>query len=166
MNKRSLWQVLWDYDPNGLVVVTPELLITVVNPSFCSMFNLKEQDLLGYSLTRFFDDAQVFRTAWDENRIIPPEKKLYTTIQLYVRRLIFPIREEQVIAGIFVNLTDEWLKLQQAESMKQQVLEEVTAVINDQVLVAQHIAQLLGDTTARSSISLHRLAALVQKDVL
>lgn len=166
MNRKSLWQTLWDYDPNGLVVVTPDLLVTLVNPAFCSLFKVEEKDVVGYPLTRFFDDTHEFQRAWSTGSIIPPERKLYERYSVFVRRLIFPIPDEKVIAAIFVNLTDEWKKLQALETMKQHVLDEVSSVVNEQIRVAQHIAQLLGESTAKSHISLRRLAELVQLNKL
>jgi PAS domain-containing protein len=59
--KRTLWEVLWDHDPNGLVVVNPELLVTIVNPSFCRMFRTSEKEIVGFPLSRLLDDAQEFR---------------------------------------------------------------------------------------------------------
>lgn len=166
MNKKSLWQLLWDYDPNGLVVVTPDLLVTIANPAFCEMFNITEKDIVGYSLAKYFDDTHDFLAAWQNNRVVPPEKKIYERYALYVRRLIFPIREENVIAAIFVNLTEEWKKTKEVEAMKQHVLDEVSAVVNEQIQVVQHIAQLLGESTAKSHISLRRLVELIQSNKL
>ncbi len=35
----ALWKLLWDYDPNGLLVVDKDMRITLVNPALCSMFH-------------------------------------------------------------------------------------------------------------------------------
>ncbi len=166
MNKKSLWQILWDYDPNGLLVVTPELLVTVVNPAFCSMFRISEQNILGYHLGKWFDDISDFKKAWSEKIIIPAEKKNYERYNLFVRRLIFPVPEEQVIAAIFVNLTTEWEQAQQLELMKQRIIGEVNSVIQEQTHVVQSIAQLLGETTAKANISLQHLIKLINSDTL
>ena len=34
-DRPSLWQILWDHDPNGLVVVNPDLHVTLVESIFC-----------------------------------------------------------------------------------------------------------------------------------
>ncbi|MFT3786302.1 MAG: PAS domain-containing protein [Tepidisphaeraceae bacterium] len=40
---KSLWELIWDYDPNGLVAVDRDLLIRVVNPAFCDMVGAMRQ---------------------------------------------------------------------------------------------------------------------------
>jgi PAS domain S-box-containing protein len=166
INKKTLWQTLWDYDPNGLVVVNPAMLITVVNPAFCRLFGVEEKDILGYSLSKVLDDTVDFQEAWTLNQIRRAEGKEYPRHQLFVRRLLFPIPDEQVIAGIFVDLTTEWQQQRMLEGLKHQVLEEVDTVIQEQMHAAQEIAQLLGETTARSKINLHKLTALVKGNII
>jgi hypothetical protein len=125
------------------------------------MFRTQEKDIVGYQLSKLLDDTADFQDAWAQNKISGAERKEYPRHELHVRRLLFPIREENVIAAIFVDLTEEWQKQKDMEGLKHQVLEEVNTVINEQMRVAQEIAKLLGETTARSNTSLHKLAALV-----
>jgi hypothetical protein len=42
-SKKSLWQLLWDY-PNALVVVDPQLRVTIVNPAFCERCTISEPE--------------------------------------------------------------------------------------------------------------------------
>lgn len=37
-DRPSLWQILWDHDSNGLVVVNPDLHVTLVESIFSPLF--------------------------------------------------------------------------------------------------------------------------------
>ena len=164
--KKSFWQVLWDYDPNALVVVNPDMIVTTVNPAFCRMFSVEEKDIIGHPLSRVLDDSSEFQAALTCNQIRGAEKKEYPRYGLYVRRLLFPIRQEHAVAAIFVDLTNEWKERQNVEVMKQHVIDEVNTVINEQMLAVQEIAKLLGETAARSKISLHKLTGLINENTV
>ena len=164
--KRTLWEVLWDHDPNGLVVVNPELLVTIANPSFCRMFRTSEKEIVGFPLSRLLDDTQEFRDVWESNESRTAEVKQYLRHGLFVRRLLFPVREENIIAGIMVDLTEEWLRRKDVDSMKEQTIAEISNVIQNQMHIAQEIARLVGETTAESQIGLHRMLRLLRKEIV
>ncbi len=164
--KRTLWEVLWDHDPNGLVVVTPDMLVTIVNPSFCRMFRTSEKEIVGFPLGRLLDDTEEFREVWESNEARTAEGKEYPRHGLFVRRLLFPVREENIIAGILVDLTDEWRRQKEVDSMKEQTIGEISNVIRNQMRIAQEIARLVGETTAESQVGLHRLLRMLQKDIV
>jgi PAS domain S-box-containing protein len=165
MEKKSLWERLWDYDPNALVVVNPNLLVTLVNPAFCSMFNVRKDNVIGYPISRILDDPEEFTKVWDRDEVRKAEGKEYPNHNVFVRRVLFPIKEENVIACIMVDLTKEWMQQKEMLALKSQSIEEVTSVINKQMRIAQEIARLMGETTAESKISLHRLLKMINKDI-
>lgn len=162
----SLWQILWDHDPNGLVVVNPDLHVTLVNPSFCTLFNVREKEIVGLPLSRILDDAHEFREVWEKNEPRTGEGKEYPRHGLFLRRLLFPVREERIIAGIMVDLTSEWKRMKQIDLLKEQTIEEISHVIRNQMKIAQDITQLLGETTAESQIALHRLTSMLKREVI
>jgi PAS domain-containing protein len=45
--EKSLWELLWDYDPNGLVALDGSMRIQVVNPAFCRMFRVDAEAVTG-----------------------------------------------------------------------------------------------------------------------
>ena len=45
--EKSLWELLRDYDPNGLVALDSSMRIQVVNPAFCRMFRVDPQAVIG-----------------------------------------------------------------------------------------------------------------------
>ena len=53
----SLWRTLWDYDPNGLVAVDLSLDIVMVNPAFCTYFNLNQNTVIEKYVREIFSNA-------------------------------------------------------------------------------------------------------------
>ncbi len=161
---KSLWELLWDYDPNGLVAVDPELRIKVVNPAFCRMFRVEANEILGKDLAAVMQgQTEQFREAWDINRVVRDEGKAYLSNTLYARKVVFPIRAQNIIACILVDLTPEWERQNELKRIRQQTIDEVNKVVDEQMKVAQEIAGLLGETTAETKVSLLKLVGLLEK---
>jgi PAS domain S-box-containing protein len=159
---KNLWQLLWDYDPNGLVAVNNEMIIQVVNPAFCNMFEVKANEVLGQKLADILCEEPVnFRRAWEQNRVIQGDESAYLNNKLYVRKVIFPIRKENIIACIMVNLTLEYQAMSERKTLHQQTVDEVNSVVQKQMEVAQTIAGLLGEATAEAKISMLKLVDLL-----
>ena len=58
---------------------------------------------------------------------------LYPQFDLYARKVIFPVPDEQVVAGIFVDLTREWKQQQEFQRLKHQAIQEVHQVVDKQI---------------------------------
>lgn len=163
---KTLWELLWDYDPNGLVAVNPEMVIQVVNPAFCRMFKVEAGAVIGKELSGVLQgETKHFREAWSINRVIRDQEKAYLDDTLYVRKVIFPIKTQNIIACIMVDLTPEWHRRNELRQIRQQTIAEVDKVVDEQMRVAQEIAGLLGETTAETKINLLKLVRLLEKEV-
>lgn len=162
--EKSLWELLWEYDPNGLIAVDTDLKIRIVNPAFCKMLGLGASDLIGKHAADFLDDADDFTMVWEKDMVIRAVEKEYPRYNLYVRKVMFPIRNEGIIASIIVDLTHEWHQKNELQRVKQQTLEEVNQVVDRQMKVAQEIAGLLGETTAETKVSLLRVAKMLRQE--
>lgn len=162
--EKSLWELLWEYDPNGLIAVDTDLNIRIVNPAFCKMLGQEATDLIGKQAADFLDDADDFKMVWEKDLVIRAVEKEYPRYNLYVRKVMFPIRNEGIIASIIVDLTHEWHQKNELQRVKQQTLEEVNQVVDRQMKVAQEIAGLLGETTAETKVSLLRVAKMLRQE--
>ena len=164
---KSLWELLWDYDPNGLVAADPEMIIKVVNPAFCTLFKVRAEDVIGSELSEVLhEETKSFRQAWQENVVIRDQEKAYLNNTLYVRKVIFPIRDQNIVACIMVDLTPEWRRRSELREIRRRTITEVSKVVDEQMKVAQEIAGLLGETTAETKVSLLKLLRMLEKEVL
>ncbi len=66
--------------------------------------------------------------------------------------------------GLFQNITAEEIKKQQQYSMRLETVEMAQNVIDKQMMVAQQIASLLGETTAETKVSLTKLRNMILSD--
>ena len=164
---KSLWELLWDYDPNGLVAADPEMIIKVVNPAFCTLFKVRAEDVIGRELSEVLhEETEHFRQAWRENVVIRDQERAYLNNTLYVRKVIFPIRDQNIVACIMVDLTPEWRRRSELQEIRRRTITEVSKVVDEQMKVAQEIAGLLGETTAETKVSLLKLLRMLEKEVL
>ena len=165
-DNKTLWELLWDYDPNGLIAVDPEMVVQVVNPAFCRMFRVEADAVTGKELSAVLQgDTEHFQEAWRINRVIRDQEAAYLNDTLYVRKVIFPIKAQNIIACIMVDLTPEWQRRNERKRIREQTVAEVNKVVDEQMRVAQEIAGLLGETTAETKVSLLKLVGLLEKEI-
>jgi PAS domain S-box-containing protein len=157
----TLWKRLWDYDPNGMIVLDEHMQIITVNPAFSKMLKLDAESLMGRDAREILDDVTEFRRALNTGQNVVGIEREYPRYDLYVRKLIFPIPNEKIVAGIFVDLTAEWKQERELHRLKAEAMQEVRQVVDKQMRVAQEIAGLLGETTAETKVSLLRLLEML-----
>ncbi|MCE5333067.1 MAG: PAS domain-containing protein [Desulfobacteraceae bacterium] len=163
--KVLLWKLLWDYDPNGLIVLdSTDMKVRLANPAFCKMMRVNYNDILGRKGVDILGDVDDFIKVWRTRLVNRGIEREYPHIPLYVRQVIFPISQENLVAAIFVDLTKEWQQEKELAELKREAITEVTQVVNKQMSVAQEIAGLLGETTAEIKVSLLRLLDMLEKE--
>ncbi len=160
---KSLWELLWDYDPNGLVVMDRQMIIRVVNPAFCHMFKTSPEAIIATPASALLEDTTRFQQVWESGQAVVGVEHEYPQYNLYVREVIFPVPEEGMVAGILVDLTDEWQRHTEIQNLRHETILKVHSVVDKQMKVAQQIAGLLGETTAETKASLLKLLNLVEK---
>ncbi len=163
INRNDLWELLWNYDPNGLIVVDLDMTIKVVNPSFCKMFQVVEDEVIGQSASKLLDDLEDFKRVWETKQVIRGKEKHYRKYDLYVEKVIFPIESEEIVACIMVDITHELERKQEITELKNETVKKVNEVVNNQMKVAQEIASLLGETTAETKVSLLKIIQMLQQ---
>ncbi|OIP69817.1 MAG: hypothetical protein AUK43_11635 [Oscillatoriales cyanobacterium CG2_30_40_61] len=161
--QNHLWQLLWEYDPNGLIVVDSDLIIKVVNPAFCKLFNVEESQIIGQPVTEILGTVDHFKTVWETNQVIRGQETEYPEYHLYIREFIFPIKEENIIGCIMSDITAEMERKKETDIIKAETVKKVNEVVDNQMKVAQEIAGLLGETTAETKISLLKIIEMVNQ---
>ncbi|HIK57300.1 MAG TPA: PAS domain-containing protein [Synechococcales cyanobacterium M55_K2018_004] len=159
-----LWQRLWEYDPNGLIVVDADLYIKLVNPAFCTMFQVRQEDVIGQPVSVVLDDVSDFKKVWQQDSVIRGKLKEYPQHNLYVNEVIFAIADEGVIACIMVDLSHDLERKRELDKLKREAVRKVNEVVNKQMKVVQEIAGLLGETTAETKVSLWEIVQTFEKD--
>ncbi|GAP15944.1 protein containg PAS domain S-box [Longilinea arvoryzae] len=165
MVEKSLWELLWDYDPNGLVVLDRDYKIQIVNPSFCGLFKLKEEEIKGRPAAEVFDDLSDFEAVWERGEVIKGREREYPRYGLYLRGVYFPVVGQGLAACILVDLTKEHQRAEELREVKQELSKQVNKVIDKQMSIAQEIAGLLGETTAEAKVSLLKIRNMLDSEI-
>lgn len=161
-----LWKLLWDYDPNGLIVVDTDFYIKLVNPAFCKMFNIKQDDAIGQPAETLLDDISDFKKSWQQNLVIRGKFKEYPQNNLYINQVIFPIEDEGLIASILVDISHDLERKRELEKLRIETVQKVNEVVDNQMKVVQEIAGLLGETTAATKVNLLKIIQILEHTVI
>lgn len=164
MAEKTVWERLWDYDPNGLLVLDQQNVVQIVNPAFCEMFGVGEDKVIGQPAAQVLDDLSDFEQAREQSVVVRKEK-YFEKNRLYVRMVLFPMQAEQTVACIFVDLTSKYVNHEEMAQMKQKLLVNVNRVIDNQMRVVQEITSKLGETTADTKVSLIKIRNLLDEEI-
>lgn len=147
--------------PNGIIVVDNNLTVLELNPAAESIFRYPASRAAGNPLSDILDPVHFIR-AIEEKRLIKLEEA-YPSIDKITSQIIFPLVSEKVVIGIFIDITEERRQQAQLDEVKEQTIRRAREVIEKQMMVAQEIAGLLGETTAETKILLSKLIKLMQE---
>ena len=124
------------------------------------MFGCLAQDLLHQPLTKLID-AHGFERVLG-NRQLLKDIAEYPSHDIIVRQYVFAPENQDIIIGIFTDITEDQDRQDELARLKATTLERAQDVINRQMRVAQEIAGLLGETTAETKVLLSQLMTLMQ----
>lgn len=160
MNK-NVWEVIWDYDPNGLLVIDEKFDIQLINPAFARYFHLEGSDIIGRKVTDFFSDIEDFvKISTGEMEIVRAIKDRDEAGATF-SEVTFKIEDKGLIAKIFNNITP---KDKEVRDLKLQITEEVQKIVEKQMKVGQEIASILGETTAETKATLVKLINILKRE--
>jgi PAS domain S-box-containing protein len=147
--------------PNGIVVIDSALRILDANPAFEHLFNTTLPEIIGRPIRVLLDPAPFERVQRTRAPFIRQE---FAHNELILRESIFPVPDEEMTIGIYINVTDDVNRRDKHQLVKQETLGKARQVIEKQMRVAQEIAGLLGETTAETKILLTRLIRLYDEE--
>ena len=149
---------------NVVMDVTPNMIFVIGNDMRILDCNRKGQDLLGVgheeAVQRYIFE---FIEADDiENALLTREPVLHKKIQLENGRMtaeetIVYIENLDAVLVTFQDITREEKVKEQHYNLKVETVEMAQKVIEKQMMVAQEIAGLLGETTAETKVTLTKL---------
>ena len=79
---------------------------------------------------------------------------------LVCHQIAYTLPEDEQYAGIFVNITSSETNQQKLEELRQQTQAQARELLDHQVNMAQQIARLLGESSARGEVLVKTLLAL------
>jgi len=146
--------------PNAIIVVDSNMQILEVNPAAEQKFLCRQDQVVGKSLQLLFDPVY-FEKALRTKELVTGEVA-YPAYGIVTWQAIFYVETDDVLIGIFVDITKEHEQRKKLALMKGETLTKAQEVIDKQMRVAQEIAGLLGETTAETKVLLSKLIKLIK----
>jgi uncharacterized Fe-S cluster-containing protein len=142
------------------MAVNSNLEIQLVNPAFCSLFQLEYDDCSEKSALEILGDVQHLQQVWQTKKTVSNQIREYVKPKIFVKESIFPIPEKDLMLCIMIDLTEDVQRKKELNKMQEEMIQKVNTVVNNQMKVAQEIAGLLGETTAETKVNLFKLLDL------
>lgn len=152
----SLANLVMESTPNLVMIISGDLKIQEFSVSCEKKFHLSRKEAIGKDLVEIIDDTDY---AWAlenkqnlRNKVV--ELKGYNT---YVEQNITYLNEEHALLVILIDVTAQKLKEDEDYFQKLEIVEIAQKIIDKQMMSAQMIAGLLGETTAETKVTLNKL---------
>ena len=160
---QSLSNVVMDTSPNMIVITDSELKIIEFSKAAERHFRLSRARAREKYLYELIDPSD-FLYVLETHENIFGKKVIYEDTGLATMQSIVYMKEQNSILGIFQDITKEEEQHKQAYKVKMETIEMAQRVIDKQMLVAQEIAGLLGETTAETKVTLTKLRDTILYD--
>lgn len=148
--------------PNGIVVTDENLDIQLVNPSLCTLLNIKSSDVIGKNIDTILP-SELFALALGN----VPTRCAHITLEkynLFVEASISYDSRYKSVMGIFRDRTQTHLEHERRLNDAKQTEKITREVIEKNMRAVQEIAQLLGESAANTKIALTNLAKTIDKE--
>lgn len=159
----SLSNLILDNTPNIIIIVDADMHILEFSKAAQSYFNTTCEKAKAMYLYEFIDHSD-FQEVLDTHVPILGKRVIYEDIGLATLQNIVYMKEQNYVLGIFQDISAEEEKNKQAYKVKVETIEMAQKVIDKQMLVAQEIAGLLGETTAETKVTLTKLRDTILYD--
>jgi iron only hydrogenase large subunit-like protein len=144
--------------PNGILMLDEDLAILSMNPAFKRFFSCTDT-ILGRHISYLMDPAPF------EKLISGMVDTVDVTVthrhyNLMTRELLYILKEERQIVGIFINITSQQEHEKKLKEIRSQTIAQADELLEHQIKMAQTIARFLGESTARGEELVRKLMTL------
>jgi iron only hydrogenase large subunit-like protein len=139
---------MFESSPNGIVLIDEKYNIINMNPAFRNYF-ICSQSIVGKPISYLMDPDPFVQLHSSENDKMEFTIK-HANYNIVCHQIIYKLKAEKLIVGIFVNITNNVSDKTQLDSLREQTIKQAQELINHQIDMAQNIAKLLGESTAQA----------------
>ncbi|MBS3937479.1 MAG: 4Fe-4S binding protein [Peptococcaceae bacterium] len=148
----SLSHLVVDSSPNGVIVTSYDLTIHQFNAEAERIFNRDGIPSKGAHLSAFLDPEDFIEVVATEK--VRHKRVEYEQIRTVTRQVIYALPAYKLVVGIITDITDQEVRKRDLDAKHQQTIQRASAVIRNQMKLAQEIAGLLGEATAETKSTL------------
>ena len=152
----SLANLVMETSPNVVLIVDKDMKIMEYSAVGEKYFGKTRAQALEMYLYEFIDPVD-FQWVYDTHQNIHGKKVTYTEYGISTLQNIVYVEKEDVVLATFIDITKEEEQAKQEYERKLDTIDLAQKVIHKQMMVAQEIAGLLGETTAETKTTLTQL---------
>ncbi len=158
MNEKaeSLSNLVMETSPNIVLIVDKDMKILEYSAVGEKYFGKNRQEALDMYLYELIDPSD-FQWVYNSHQNIHGKKVTYGEYRFSTLQNIVYIGKEDVVLATFIDITKAEEQARQEYEKKLETIELAQEVIRKQMMVAQEIAGLLGETTAETKTTLTKL---------
>ena len=161
---RGTTETILSMTPNMIIVVNRDCLIREFNHTAEALFGVARDKVMNRPISAVMPD-DLFAWVISHHENILERRVDYEDLGLYTMQSIIYMPEQKRALAIIRNITDQVRHQQQLQQVKLETVAMAQNVISRQMMVAQEIAGLLGETTAETKSTLNRLKDTLLNDV-
>ncbi|HOA72239.1 MAG TPA: [Fe-Fe] hydrogenase large subunit C-terminal domain-containing protein [Phycisphaerae bacterium] len=133
--------------PNGIVILDERLNIISMNPAFRRFFCCTDATC-GKRISYLMDPEPFERLAADGEEVVVLTVN-HEKYNVVCHQIIYRLPEENQYVGIFVNITNSQANEEKLQQLRSETAEQARELLEHQITMAQQIARLLGESTAK-----------------
>ena len=146
--------------PNAIAVLDKNYKILDFNTAAEKFFKVAKADVINKNFVDIFD-YNPFEKLKNSEENSYSGRGFYARGNLHFMEILTYLPGQKMYMGIFVDISREIKKEKMYRKMQDETLEMAQKVIDKQMRVAHEIAELLGETTAETKVTLTRLQKVV-----
>lgn len=159
-NKAS---VILSTTPNLIGIIDKDLCVEEFNKAAQNFFQVSNEEAKGVPVIMYLDEDKFQQARDSRKKIIKDKIELPDYNGVLLQNIIWS-EKDQIYIWIANDITEEVNKDKQIQEMKINSVNMAQEVINKQMMVAQEIASLLGETTAQTKVTLTKLKKLIEEE--
>lgn len=152
----SMSNVVMDVTPSMILIVDKDMRIRECNKKAQEMLDVSREEALERYIFEFLDDRDIAEVLRTKRQVIHKKVGLESIGMTVVESIIYIESLESVLVT-YQDITKEEKAKEQHYNLKIETVEMAQRVIDKQMMVAQEIAGLLGETTAETKVTLSKL---------
>lgn len=152
----SMSNIVLDTTPNLIFIVDNELRIRECNKKAQKLFGISHEEALEAYIFELLDETDIVNVL-DTKQSISHKRLELEQIGIKVEEQIAYIEKMDSVLVIFRDVTSEEQAKEKNIYLKMEAVRIAQKVIDKQMMVAQEIAGLLGETTAETKVTLTKL---------
>ena len=148
---------------NSIIIADMDLKVLRINPALEKVSKIKMSDAVGMDVSEFIPE-EYFKQVLESGNDIVGEKINIEKFGFTGLMNIMYMKEERNFMVTIQDITADEKRRAELEKLRLSTVDVAQNVIDKQMMVAQEIASLLGETTAETKVALNRLKKVVLKE--